>query len=290
MKMTLPRRDAGRSTTRGIADVADRRPSFQTPYQNHTMDRVPKYRRIKPDELGRVLDKRRIRRFYVLMLPILLPIGAGAAGGLVLGFMEGPDANPLGISLICLAAVLFAVYLVFESFLIGYYPANCYLRWLRERIDRRTDAVVASDDPDALFVQIIPREKWEVSMGENASDVGLLLLDHKKRELRYEGDLERWTVPTECVRAFRLHSFTPPGSPSLMQKFTVVDLIVEDEDGKTWETPLACHPIQFELWTPGKRRVRAQILRELIGNLVDSKQWPAVDEEDFRGIRAPAPR
>ena len=254
------------------------------------MDRVPTYRRIKPDELGRVLDKRRIRRFYILMLPILLPIGAGTAGGLVLAFMDGPDANTLGITLVCSAVLLLAVYLVFESFLIGYYPANCYLRWLRERIDRRTDAIVTSDDPNALFVQIIPREKWEVSMGENATDVGLLVLDRKKQELRYEGDLERWTVPIECVRSFRLHSFTPPGSPSLMQKFTVVDLIVEDKDGTTWETPLACHPIQFEFWTPGKRRVRAQILRELIAHLIDPKKWPAVDDEDLRGIRAPAAR
>ena len=44
-------------------------------------DRQPRIKRLKPDESGRVLDKRRIRRFYFLMLPILVPIlmtGAGA--------------------------------------------------------------------------------------------------------------------------------------------------------------------------------------------------------------------
>ena len=251
------------------------------------MSRETILERIHPDDTGRVLDRRRIRGFYLLMLPALLPFLVGGAG-VFLAFDSGSDIEELvaGI-LIGVGVLLFLVYCVYESFLIGIYPARCYLQWLRERIDRRTDSIVKSDDPDAFFVQIIPRKNWSVAMGENAADVGLLVLDQKRHELRYEGDLERWAVPTECVRSFRLHSFTPPGGVPFLNKYTLVMLHVDLEDGDDWETPLACQPVHFEFWTPGKRRQRAELLADAIGHLVEPDRWPAIDEELLWPLRPP---
>jgi hypothetical protein len=251
------------------------------------MSRQPRFQRIRPDETGRVLDRRRIRRFYFLMLPALVPVLMVVAGAIIIWGLDLPDGTLIGGSLIGLGIVLFIGYCVYETYLIGFFPARCYLRWLRERIDRRPDAIVPAADPDAFFVQIIPRENWTVAMGENAGDVGLLRIDPTRRELRYEGDLERWTVPAECVRSFRVRSFTPPSGMAALNKYTVLMLVVELPDGDTWETPLACHPIHFEFWTPAKRRRGAELLRDCIGNLVEPQRWPTVDERELWPLRPP---
>jgi hypothetical protein len=224
------------------------------------MTREPVVRRIRPDETGRVLDRRRIRKFYFLMLPVLLPFLVGGFAAFLIWGIDTEESTIIGGILFGLAVLLFIVYCVYESFYIGLYPARCYLRWLRERIDRRRDAIVAADDPDAFFVQIIPRENWTVSMGENAGDLGLLRIDYKRQELRYEGDIERWTVPAECVRSYRLRSFTPPNGLPFLNQYTVVLLQVELDDGDIWESPLAAQPIHFESWTPAKRRRGAELL------------------------------
>jgi hypothetical protein len=251
------------------------------------MGREPVYRRLQPDETGRVLDRRRIRRFYFLMLPVLIPLYVTAAGALIIWGLDVPDGDIIGGCIFGFGIFLFVTYLIFEQYLIGHIPARCYLRWLRERIDRRADAIVKTDDPDAFFVQIIPRENWSVTMGENAGDVGLLRVDPNRRELRYEGDVERWTVPAECIRSFRTKSFSPGGGVAMVGKYTVVLLVVEAPDGDEWETPLAAHPIHLEFWTPAKRRQRAELLRLCIGHLVDPQRWPAVGDHDSWPLRPP---
>jgi len=145
-----------------------------------------------------------------------------------------------------------------------------------------------TDDPDAFFVQIIPRENWTVSMGENAGDLGLLRIDYKRQELRYEGDVERWTVPAECVRSYRLRSFTPPNGLPFLNQYTVVLLQVELDDGDIWESPLAAQPIHFESWTPAKRRRGAELLQDAIAHLVDPDRNPAVEDEALWPLRPPA--
>src|SRR5437762_7350212 len=129
------------------------------------MRREPSIRRLRPDDSGRVLDRKRIWQFYLLLLPVLLPVSVMAIGALLAWGLREEWEVP-GFILVGLGIVLFIGYCIYESFFIGFYPARCYLRWLRERIDRRRDAIVKSDDPDAFFVQIIPREKWTVAMGE----------------------------------------------------------------------------------------------------------------------------
>ena len=63
------------------------------------MRREPIIRRIRPDETGRVLDRRRVRRFYLLITPVLLPILVIAAGAIVVWgteFGRSPGAEGTG--------------------------------------------------------------------------------------------------------------------------------------------------------------------------------------------------
>ena len=97
-------------------------------------------------------------------------------------------------------------------------------------------------------------------------------------------------MPADCIRSFRLRKFTPPNGVSFLNEHTVVMLIVEMDDRETWETPLACHPIHFEFWTPAKRRRGAELLEDVIGNLYDPKRWPPVPDDDLWPLRPPTGR
>ena len=237
------------------------------------------------DDSPRVLAPGRVRRFYWLLTPLLLSfISCGAGGWLV------SDAGGLplaGVALLGFGVLLGLGYIVFETFFISVFPASCYLRWLRERIDQRPDAVVAADDPDAFFVQHIPRKNWSVNIGENAVDVGLLLLDHRDGMLKYEGDDERWIVPAECIRSFRLNWFTPPAGMDILNRHTVVMLRIEADEQKVILRPLAIHPLSWRPWTPGAREEGAQVLQEAIGHLVDPERWPRPYDEDLRLLIPP---
>jgi hypothetical protein len=253
------------------------------------MRREPLIKRFKPDESGRVLDRKRVGQFYLHLMRILLPLSAMAAAALFawgLGKWE-----VLGvIVLFGLGVLLFIATCFYECFFIGFYPARCCLRWLRERIDRRPDAIVKSDDPDAYFVQMVPRENWTDAVGENAADVGLLDVDRRRDELRYEGDVERWTIPAELIRSFDLHSFKSPGPRGTINRIAVVVFVVELAHNKTREIPLACQPIHLEFWSPDKSERGAELLQRAIGNLVDPDHWPPVPEEELWPLRPPRAR
>ncbi len=239
------------------------------------------------DATERVLAPGRVRRFYLLFLPLLLSFVSCGGGGWLM--REGDVLLLVGIALIGVGVMLGIGYVVFETFFIGVLPARCYLRWLRERIDQRPDAVVTADDPDAFFVQHIPRKNWQVSFGENAVDVGLLKLDHRNRLLKYEGDVERWVVPAERIHSFELRSFTPSNGVEFLNRHTVVMLRFEGEDDNIVVRPLAAHPLSWSPWTPGAREFGARCLRQAIRHFLDPEEYQPPYEEDLDAL-IPPPR
>lgn len=237
----------------------------------------------------RVLAPGRVRAFYLLMAPAVVSVLFCGFGGWLAATEEAYLI--LGVAVLAAGVGLGLGYLVFDTYFIGVLPARCYLRWLRERIDRRPDAVVAADDPDALFVQHIPRENWKVSIGENASDVGLLVLDYSRGVLLYEGDGERWLVPAASIRSFKLDRFTPPNGVDRLNRYTVVMLRLEVEgEDEPVVTPLAAHPIHWRPWTPGAREAGARCLRAAIGHLVDPGRWPRPTAEELHPLLPPVRR
>jgi hypothetical protein len=63
----------------------------------------------------------------------------------------------------------------------------------------RTDAIVDIQDPEAIFVQIVPRGHWGQIMLETATDVGFLIIDPIAREIRVEGGRERSRIPDRSI-------------------------------------------------------------------------------------------
>ncbi len=98
--------------------------------------------------------------------------------------------------IVALGAVLFPA-----SVYIGLRSPNIFGEWYFKKramseIRSRPNWIVDPDDPDAIFVQIVPRCNWGRVMLETASDVGFLKLDENRREILFEGDKERYRIRT----------------------------------------------------------------------------------------------
>src|SRR5688500_11463178 len=122
------------------------------------MARQPVIEQVDQPDPPRALDRRRVRRFDMVAVALLLPIICILATGFV--FHIYPGWPRIGLGLMFFGVLYFIVWTLFEVFLGAIFLARCHLVWLRDRIDRRTDAVVPADDRDALFVKVVPRHNW----------------------------------------------------------------------------------------------------------------------------------
>jgi hypothetical protein len=137
------------------------------------------------------------------------------------------------------------------------------VRALRRRWRGRPDAIVSPDEPGVLVVEVIPRRNWQRPVLESADDVGLLVVDPQRRELRFEGDKERYCIPIDCVESCTVELFFGTGEPH--STFGAVMQVRSDE--RLWEVPW--YPLAG---VPGcTSRERAQELRDRILGLRHSR-------------------
>ena len=119
--------------------------------------------------------------------------------------------------------------------LISYpeWPTNRGLQWrLRRAIMRRPDTVVAASE-EVRMVEWVPRENWNATRLETASDVMLICVD--RDGLRMEGDRARYEFPPESIIDVSVESIRPAGCFHQLH-FAVV--IARTEDGPK-EFPIA---------------------------------------------------
>ena len=100
----------------------------------------------------------------------------------------------------------------------AHYPTSRFmLRQTRHAFELRPNPAVNMNDPDLFFVDIIPRINWGKQMMENATDIGFLQLDKTRRELRFEGDRERYWIPAESILEIK-HEFWAESVQHQLQK------------------------------------------------------------------------
>jgi len=109
-------------------------------------------------------------------------------------------------------------------------------RAFKAELARRSGVLVEPDDPDALFVEVVPKLNWGKAMLDNASDIGLLVVDKARRELRFEGDKERWRVPAESVTSCEVEKYVHGQGAGTTRVFYVV-LRATRREG-FWEVPI----------------------------------------------------
>jgi hypothetical protein len=170
-------------------------------------------RLVDPEFAGRILTRHRLVMAYLIgTLPLLaMLVGLGLlAAGYPTVFPKDADfprwfavSRPQGEVLFvsgCILAFVGTVWgIAIPSLLSNRYNYGV----VRNAINCRRDAIV-TPGPGTWLVDVVPRSHWNRMMMENAADIGFLAVDEQRREIRFEGDKERYRIPADAIRSCEL--------------------------------------------------------------------------------------
>ena len=135
------------------------------------------------------------------MIPLILVFVHIGIVGVLVNFV-GNGINGAVVAVYAIGGIFVPLFLMRWLFR-GHanFPINSrYYRWLlRRHLADRPEPLVTFGDPHACFVELVPRTSWGKVVLESAADIGLIAVDSQRRELRFEGDRERWQVPAEAI-------------------------------------------------------------------------------------------
>lgn len=192
----------------------------------------------------------------------LLPIPVGLAsliGGIAAGVILG-GANPALAGACVVAGIAGAVgsvivLLQFQHFL----PSRYFRSVARRAFAGRKDPLVRFEDADAEFVDIVPRSNWGRTMLEPATDIGLLRIDHDRRELLFEGDSKCYRIPFAAVRECEVEAIRLDADDWGNDLYFATVLTFETATG-TREMPLAGRHLTFRKRRMPQREEQAEQL------------------------------
>jgi len=193
---------------------------------------------------------------------VLLPIPVGLIGGIgglgLAAYLYGRSPALVGlhalVGVACGAACLVAL-VFFQQVL-----ASRFLRWRAwQSFAGRVNPLVRHDDPDATFVDFLPRGHWGQNMLEPATDIGFFKIDHSRRELLLEGDLKRYRIPFDAVANCAVEDYTMGREQWEADRHFVTVVTVETSTGPR-EIPLSCRHLMFTPRRAPERRAQANDL------------------------------
>jgi hypothetical protein len=188
---------------------------------------------------------------------------------------SNPDGDWLGYTLVVVGPVMALVGGVMTWVNVDYLGMQYAIRRLRARLVQRPDALVPADDPDAWFVEVIPRVQWHQLNPDKATDRGLLRIDRTSRRLVFEGLKERYVIPADAILACDVVPMLPhTGNWNIYAVVLAcrypMDAPASVTGGRRdeeWEVPLVPRPTQFRRYGNAYRRDLAEELREEIEEL-----------------------
>jgi hypothetical protein len=143
--------------------------------------------------------------------------------------------------------------------------------WVREAIQRRGNRIVDPDEPEAIFVEVVPRAKWPFC---HADDIGFLRLDRRGRQLLFEGLRQRYRIPIDALTYCALEPIIHyDGELNWLYPVYVTVIRVSlspspsDASVPPWEAPLLVQPVDFQR---NGRRHRYRRAAELRDQIVDA--------------------
>lgn len=175
-----------------------------SPTSNHiVIEPVPERYR------GKVLSRKVIWMGNLLGILSVLAL-LGGVGLTVWGVYQIADHGEQKIPLLALVnlpallMILFGGILGLYGVVIGLFnPGWLGNRYLLSKacneFAMRPDAWVRLNDPNLIFIEIVPRENWSRLMLETASDVGFLRISEAERVLIIEGDENRYRIPADAL-------------------------------------------------------------------------------------------
>jgi len=195
--------------------------------------------------------------------------------GLATGFpdhppVEGvsPEVKRFGLTLIIAGGVWFFVSMAI-AFIDSSFFGNRYIRkLLRRELGRRTSELVDVNDPDALFVECVPKMNWGKMMLDNASDIGLMVVDRQRKEIRFEGDKERWRIPAAAIAHCEFEVFVRQQGHARSKIFFVV--LRANHRAGFWEAPIRPRG-KLGVFSGGRKKATRQLF-DAIEAIRDIKQ------------------
>ncbi len=222
------------------------------------------------------------KRNKVLAISLsLMPVVLAVAGVVMIGFGlwrqpwavgpgEGVPVVPWLLVGVGLLAAGFGVVVCWKN--VDFFNFRLGYRVTRAAIQFRSSAVVDPDDPDALYVEIVPREHWSGLIPDLTSDAGFLKVDTRSRELLFEGARERYRIPGEALASCQLEPINPQAG-----RFGIYVAVIRTRDPEAladaetgepglwqWEAPLLPRPVRFGRYGGAQRRRLADGLRDRI--------------------------
>ena len=158
---------------------------------------------------------------------------------------------------------------------LGVYEDRWVERRLRAEIQYRPDALVESNDPDAVCASLIPRENWSQVNWTMSSDLFLVRIDPRSKEVLLEGDSDRYQIPAGAIADCEPQRFFHPVDTSHKNELWMVRLMINASDGMR-ELLLWIKPKGWWPRTNASRRRIAEETCERINDLrVSGVQLPA---------------
>jgi hypothetical protein len=237
--------------------------------------------RLGEGEAGQILTPGRLR-LSVLMalgpLVVLLVVGLGACGYVVYRakFLNAAVSAADG-----LAAIGGMGLIMFGFWFTNRFGNLVPMRWLRavarSKIEMRPNAVLDPRDPEAEFVEVIPRTNWEKSMTRQSIDTGLLKVDELSRSVLFEGDQARWRIPAASLISAEVESYRPASYVEGQAGGEVyhVTVIRANVGGEIWEAPVSKNHVELRPKTNRLREANAVALRDRIRAIMPLGARPA---------------
>jgi len=164
-----------------------------------------------------------------------------------------PARMALGLGLSALSA-LFAFITGYVGLRNASAPGNIYFQrrarhYFGMRVSPIVDLTRPSDEP-RFFVEVVPRNNWGKLMLETASDIGFLEVDGRRREIRFEGDRERYRIPATAITGCTVQQ-VPAADGKII--YHMVVLSGSTREG-SWEAPFCKRQTQ---WNPSRNHREA---------------------------------
>jgi hypothetical protein len=155
----------------------------------------------------------------------------------------------------------------FTNRLANLVPSRLIRGRARSVIETRLDALFDPRDPEAVYVDVLPRANWGKGMLRPYSDTGILKVDALGRSVLFEGDRERWQVPAASLVSVEVESYRPANHVEGSEEGEVywVTVIRAQVDGQVWEAPVSKNHVELRPKTNALRQHNAEALRDEIG-------------------------
>jgi hypothetical protein len=227
-------------------------------------------------EANLVLNKKSIFAGTLLTLSFL-PVFWASIIGTFVGIHYGlkqflpPDGKPnplhpiqwLALAVVSLAVAIVSGYIGQKN--SGVLGNRLYRYLSRQSLAQRRNKWVDPDRPSDLptyFVQVVPRKNWGRPMWETAVDTGFFQIDARRRELRFEGDVERFRIPIAALTSCELENYSRSAGTTRLQ-YCVVVLRGKTASG-LWEAPISLRQTKWFVPANHRQQTAAEILSQIL--------------------------